>query len=240
MDVEIKTPERPKKIAILQSNYIPWKGYFDLIASVDELIIYDEMQYTRRDWRNRNYIKTPQGTQWLTVPVLVKGRFQQKICETEIDGTAWAATHWASLTTNYRRATYFSEISNWLEPIYSQNNFTHLSQLNIHIINEICMYLGIETVIKSSSEYTLANGKTERLISLCIQAGASEYVSGPAAKNYIDESTFSKNQIRLTWFDYADYPEYPQLWHSFNHGVTILDLLFNCGKNSASYMKYVL
>ena len=100
-----------KKIAILQSNYIPWKGYFDLIAYVDEFIIYDEMQFTKRDWRNRNKIKTPSGLQWISVPVLSKGKFQQKINKTKIDGNHWQKIHWNTLIKNYSRASFFEEIS---------------------------------------------------------------------------------------------------------------------------------
>ena len=227
-----------KKIAILQSNYIPWKGYFDMIAAVDEFILYDEMQYTRRDWRNRNQIKTPQGVQWLTIPVLVKGKYHQKICETEIDGSDWTVAHWKALAQNYRRAPYFTEIASWLEPLYLEQSFTHISQLNCRFIETICNYLAIKTIIKSSQDYTLLDGKTERLADLCLQAGGTEYISGPAAKDYIDESIFSDLGIMLTWFDYTGYPEYPQLWGEFTHGVTILDLLFNCGKDAPRYMRY--
>jgi len=228
-----------KRIAIVQSNYIPWKGYFDMIAAVDEFILYDDMQYTRRDWRNRNQLKTPQGIQWLTVPVLVKGKYHQKIRETEIDGSEWSAAHWKALVQNYRRATHFGEIADWLEPIYTEESFTHLSQLNKRFIEAICEYLGINTAITNSWDYTLIEGKTERLADLCRQADGTEYISGPAAKDYVDEKIFSDNGIKLTWFDYAGYPEYPQLWGEFAHGVTILDLLFNCGKESPSYMRYV-
>jgi hypothetical protein len=228
-----------KKVAILQSNYIPWKGYFDIIAAVDEFILYDDMQYTRRDWRNRNQIKTPQGVRWLTVPVQVKGRYHQKIRETEIDGTDWAAAHWKALLQNYRRAPHFLEIALWLEPLYLAHSYTHISQLNCRFIEAICNYLKIETVITNSWDYTLLDGKTERLANLCVQAGGSEYISGPAAKDYVDESSFSDLGIKLTWFEYAGYHEYPQLWGEFAHGVTILDLLFNCGKDSPRYMRYV-
>lgn len=109
-----------KRIAILQSNYIPWKGYFDMIAAVDEFILYDDMQYTRRDWRNRNQIKTPQGVQWLTVPVRVKGKYDQTIRETEIDGIDWAGTHWKIIAQNYRRAPRFEEVAAVFEPLYLQ------------------------------------------------------------------------------------------------------------------------
>lgn len=228
-----------KKVAILQSNYIPWKGYFDIIAAVDEFILYDDMQYTRRDWRNRNQIKTPQGIHWLTVPVLVKGKYHQKVKETEIDGTDWADKHWKALVQNYRRAPYFFEIASWLEPLYIEQNFTHISKLNRRFIEAICTYLEITTAITNSSDYTLLDGKSERLADLCLQARGTEYISGPAAKEYVNEKVFSDFGINLTWFDYVGYPPYSQLWGEFTHGVTILDLLFNCGKNSPRYMKCV-
>ncbi|MBB5020528.1 hypothetical protein HNQ59_003849 [Chitinivorax tropicus] len=228
-----------KKVAILQSNYIPWKGYFDMIAAVDEFILYDDMQYTRRDWRNRNQIKTPQGVQWLTVPVLVKGKYHQKICETEIDGSEWASVHWKSLVQNYRRSSHFKAIAVWLEPLYVAEGYSHISQLNRRFIEAICNYLGIHTHITNSWDYQQVEGKTERLANLCVQAGGTEYVSGPAAKDYVSEKVFSDLGIKLTWFDYAGYPAYPQLWGDFTHGVTILDLLFNCGKDSIRYMRYV-
>jgi len=228
-----------KKVAIVQSNYIPWKGYFDMIAAVDEFILYDDMQYTRRDWRNRNLVKTPQGVQWLTVPVKVKGKFHQKIRDTEIDGTDWALEHWETLTRNYRRARYFDEIATWLEPLYVVQPFTYLSHLNRRFIESVCDYLGITTVVSNSWDYNLFDGKTERLADLCEQARGKEYISGPAAKGYIEENVFADFDIKLLWFDYSGYAEYPQLWGEFIHEVSILDLLFNCGKDASAYMKYV-
>lgn len=228
-----------KKIAILQSNYIPWKGYFDMIAAVDEFILYDDMQYTRRDWRNRNQIKTPQGVQWLTVPVKVKGKYDQAICETEIDGTDWAKAHWKALAQNYRRASYFKEVAAIFEPIYLQRQYTHLSTLNRELIEAVCAYLCIATKISNSWDYQLIEGKTERLADLCVQAGGTEYISGPSAKGYIEEHFFAERGIRLSWFSYEGYSEYPQLWGEFTHGVTILDLLFNCGKDAPRYMRHV-
>lgn len=228
-----------KKVAIVQSNYIPWKGYFDMIASVDEFILYDDMQYTRRDWRNRNLIKTPHATQWLTVPVKVKGKYHQSIRETEIDGTEWAMSHWKSLTQNYRRASCFDEIAEIFEPFYIGRVYTHLSELNRVLIQAVCNYLGIPTKISHSWDYTLLDGKTERLAELTAQAGGTEYISGPAAKDYIEERCFLDRDIKLTWFDYSGYPEYPQQWGEFTHGVTILDLLFNCGKDAPRFMRHV-
>lgn len=228
-----------KRVAILQSNYIPWKGYFDVIAAVDEFILYDDMQYTRRDWRNRNKIKTPQGLQWLTVPVSVKGKYHQAIREVEIKVSDWAADHWKSIILNYRRAPYFDEIASIFEPLYMEKRYTHLSQLNRTMIEAVCAYLGIATKISNSSDYELVEGKTERLVALCEQAKASVYVSGPAARDYVVEELFAEKGIGLQWFDYSGYSEYSQLWGEFEHAVTVLDVLFNCGTDSMHYMRSI-
>jgi hypothetical protein len=231
-------PGSAKVVAIVQSCYIPWKGYFDLIASADEFILYDDMQYTRRDWRNRNLIKTAQGVSWLTIPVKVKGKYFQSIRNTELDGQDWQKNHWKALHQNYRRAPYFDQISAVLAPLYLDRQFTHLSELNRALIEAICPLLGISTRIKWSWDYSLVDGKTERLLDLCIQAGGTEYVSGPAARDYIDGRLFDEAGVKLRFFDYANYPTYPQLWGEFQHSVTILDLLFNCGPNASSFMKF--
>lgn len=228
-----------KKVAIVQSNYIPWKGYFDLIAAVDEFILFDDMQYTRRDWRNRNQIKTPQGLQWLTVPVKVKGKYHQKIRETEIDGDSWTEKHWKALEQNYRRAPCFEEIKDLMKSLYLENSSKYISELNRQFIEKICGYLGIGTKLSNSWDYIVEEGKSERLASLCKQAGGNEYISGLAAKGYIEEDAFTDKGIKLSWFDYSGYPEYPQLWGNFTHNATILDLLFNCGDKSSNYMKFV-
>ena len=166
--------DRTKRVAISQSNYLPWKGYFDLIASVDEFILYDDTQYTRRDWRNRNQIKTPQGLIWLTVPVKVKGKFHQSIRETELTDEPWARKHWDTLLNNYRRTPHFAEIVSLLEPHFLQQTHNRLSSLNRSLIETICGYLGIRTTISDSSGYRLIEGKTSRLVDLCLQAQGSE------------------------------------------------------------------
>jgi hypothetical protein len=226
-----------KRVAILQSNYIPWKGYFDLIAAVDEFIIFDDMQFTKRDWRNRNKIKGPNGLIWLTVPVKVSGRFYQSIRATEIAGDDWTIKHWKTISAVYGRTKFRGEVGSLIEELYSKK-YTTISELNRTFLEAICSYLGITTKISNSWDYDLCDGKTERLVSLCKQAGADEYVSGPSAKEYIDTKLFLEAGVQLTWFDYSGYPEYPQLWGDFVHGVSILDLLFNCGRDSSNYMLF--
>lgn len=226
-----------KKIAISQSNYIPWRGYFDMIASVDEFVLYDDMQFTKRDWRNRNTIKTPNGLHWMSVPVKVKGRYEQKIKDTLIDNQEWSEKHFKMFQLNYKRSTHFDEVITLLEPIYINEQFTHLSQLNYRLIQLICEYLGITTKLTFSMDYHLIEGKTERLADICIQAGANEYISGPAAKEYIDSHYFTENNIKLTWFNYSGYANYPQLWGEFVPNVSILDLLFNCGQQANQFLR---
>jgi hypothetical protein len=226
-----------KKVAILQSNYVPWKGYFDLIAAVDEFILYDDVQFTKNDWRNRNRIKTPQGIQWMSIPV--GDKIGRKICEVSLINSDWQVKHWKTLEANYRRSPFFEEISLWLKPLYLIEAYTNLSHLNRRFIEEICSYLGINTNISNSSDYEMIDGKTERLANLCEQVGGTEYISGPSAIEYIDANCFFERGINLTWFHYNGYSEYPQLWGEFSHAVTILDLLFNAGKQAPRYMRYV-
>jgi hypothetical protein len=227
-----------KIIAVVQSNFIPWRGYFDLIGAVDEFILFDEVQYTRRDWRNRNLIKTPKGKEWLTVPVEVKGKFEQKICDTKIANASWRADHLKALTYNYKKSPFFCEVMELLAPLYGQIEVTNLSALNKSLIVAICNYLAIKTLITQSSEFNLINGKSERLVELCLQAGATHYVSGPAARCYLNEELFSKHGIEVIWFNYGGYLEYPQQWGDFIPNLSILDLLFNCGKASPDFMRF--
>ncbi len=229
-----------KKVAILQSNYIPWKGYFDIIDSVDEFIFYDEMQYTKNDWRNRNKIKTQTGLQWITIPCATKGLISnsQRICDTKITDKRWTKKHCNTIKNVYAKAPYFKENKGWLEDIYkSLENEDYLCKVNYKFIYEICDYLGIKTKLSFSQDYGLIEGKTERLVDLVKKAGGTEYLSGPAAKDYIDEAHFKDAGIKLTWMDYSKYKEYPQLYPPFEHGVTILDLIFNTGKDAIKYIR---
>jgi hypothetical protein len=226
-----------KKVAILQSNYIPWKGYFDLINLVDEFILFDDMQYTKRDWRNRNKIKTPNGLIWLTIPVKTSGRYYQKIAETVIADPDWNHDHWKSIVYNYSKARYFDVHREFFEELFLGCEERFLSKINYRFLTAICGILGIDTKLSWSMDYHLIEGKTERLVALCRQAGASEYISGPAAKGYIEENLFEEEGIKLSWMDYSGYPEYTQLWGKFDHHVSIVDLIFNEGSSASDYMR---
>jgi len=228
-----------KRVAIVQSNYIPWKGYFDLIASVDTFVIYDEMQYTKRDWRNRNKIKTPKGLAWLSIPVEVKGKYFQKISEVKVSDLGWRQSHWGMIYQNYRKAPFFDDVQRWLKPLYFGMETIYLSEINKIFIRKVCNHLGIETQIVDSKDYELLGDRNARLAHICEQVNGTEYVSGPAAKEYMDQSEFEERGIEVSWANYENYSSYPQLWGDFEHSVTILDLLFNVGDNAAEHMKFV-
>lgn len=229
---------RGKRLAIVQSNYIPWKGYFDLIASVDEFVLYDDVQYTRRDWRNRNRIKTANGPQWLTIPVEVKGKYHQRIRDVAVSDAGWARTHWRTLQHHYARAAGFREMQPVVEGWYeAAGALRMLSDINEHFLRGVCAVLEIGTTIRRSADFTLAEGRSERLLDICGQAGATTYLSGPSARGYLDESAFDAAGVRVEWMDYGGYREYPQLHPPFEHGVTILDLLFNTGRGARGFLK---
>lgn len=225
-----------KKVAILQSNYIPWKGYFDLINMVDEFVIFDDAQYTKNDWRNRNKIKTSQGIQWLTIPIR-QVDLEQKIEDTKITNMKWNIKHWRSFLQNYSKSKYFDSYKDVFESLYLDSTEEYLSKINYNFIVSICKILEIETKIRWSSEFNLIEGQTERLLNICQQSGATTYLSGPAAKDYFDLSLAEQMGIKVEWMDYSDYPEYNQLHPPFEHGVSILDLIFNEGPNAKKFMK---
>jgi len=223
-----------KKIAILQSNYIPWKGYFDLINMVDEFILFDTVQYTKSDWRNRNKIKTSQGLNWITIPVFHS--ISQTIKDIKTTNNQWRKKHWKTITQSYSKSEYFKEYKDIFEDLYLNNNDEYLSQINYKFILTICKILGITTSIRWSNEFKLINGQSEQLLNICKDCNANTYISGPAASIYLDVELFKKKRIDVKWIDYLDYPQYSQQHPPFEHGVSVLDLIFNEGKNAFKFM----
>lgn len=223
------------RVSVLQSNYIPWKGYFDIIHDVDTFIFYDDVQYTKNDWRNRNIIIGPGGAFWLTIPI-PKSSVNFKINQSTMIDPGWQKKHLGAFNACYSRSKYFDEQEGLIDGIYSKTTWSNLSSLNEYCITRISKKLGIHVEFLQSSAFTLTGTKLDRLMDLLQQVGADEYVSGPAGRGYIDESRFESAGIKLIYKEYA-YPEYHQLWNgAFNHKVSILDLLFNEGKNSPYYI----
>lgn len=215
------------RVGVIQSSFIPWRGYFDFIASVDVFIFLDDVQYSKNSWRNRNKIKTPNGLQWLTVPVRQE-RLGQLIDETLVDNSRdWANKHFGSWKANYSKAPYFSEVLDMLAGCGGEQEET-ISQLNVELIRRICEYLNISTPMLLSSELSLIGSKTDRLIGLLQKLNATAYLSGPSADVYLDKDAFRRHGISLEYKSY-DYLPYPQLWGGFEGAVTILDLIANCG-----------
>jgi hypothetical protein len=226
-----------KRVGMIQSSYIPWKGFFDLIDRCDEFLLLDEVQYTRRDWRNRNRIKTATGTRWLTIPVVVKGRYHQRIDEVEIDGGGWADKHLRTIAQEYAGAAHAEEGLGWIRDLYARaGELSMLTEVNELFLTEICARLGIETTLRRSTEYRSSGESTERLATLCEAAGATEYLSGPAARDYLDEGRFERAGIAVSYMDYGGYPEYPQPHPPFEHAVTILDPILALGDEAADYV----
>ena len=220
---------------MLQSNYIPWKGYFDIIHDVDLFIFYDEVQYTKNDWRNRNKIYTKDGLHWITVPVL--GSITESIDQARIVPDRWQEKHFNTLVTVYSKAPYFEKYRGFLEYVYLETHWEMLYQLNRYLIMEIARnFLGIQTVFASSRDYSSEGTGHQKLLNLLKAAGAEYYVSGPAAKDYIIAEDYEKAGIALHWKDYSKYKPYPQLHEPFESKVSVLDLLFNTGDDAPGYI----
>lgn len=227
----------PHSVAIVQSCYIPWKGFFDLIAKVDEFIIYDDVQFVKRHWHNRNMIKPKNGPLWLSIPVSTKGRYLQNIDETVVS-EPWAEKHWRSISHSYANAPYFREYESRFQSLYERaGGVTRLSEINALFLKDIAALLDIPTRFSWSTDYKSEGRKTDRLLELCQVVGAGHYLSGPAAKIYFEGEKFDAAGVAYEWMDYSGYPEYPQFGEPFTHGVSILDLLFHTGPDARRYMK---
>jgi hypothetical protein len=225
------------KVGIIQSNYIPWRGYFDFIDDVDLFIYLDDVQYTRRDWRNRNKIKTAQGLLWLTVPVNFSRDNQQvNIEDIKIDYSQdWVSDHIKTIQHAYAKAKYFKQYADELF-VLLRHRYQTISELNININKWIMEKLEIKTQIRLSRHYRVSGTKADRILSLLTSAGATTYLSGPNAINYIRIEDFKENNIGLEYKMYQ-YTEYLQLHSKYEPNVSVVDLLFNCGPEARKYLK---
>lgn len=221
------------RVAIHQPNYIPWIGYFYKMILCDIFIILDDVQYPKNSFVNRNKIKTPTGPQWLTVPV--KPSLGTLINAVDITTPGWNEKHIKTLTSFYTKARYFE---NYADKIFTilQKNFISLSELNIALIRQVVEWLEIKCQFILASQLNSKQASDNKLIELIQQVNGHTYISGAGGKHYQDENKFKHNNIHLKYYNFMP-PQYPQLWGEFAPGLSILDLLFNCGPESINYLK---
>ncbi len=231
-----------KTVVITQSNYLPWRGGFDLFRRADEVILLDSVQYTRRDWRNRNVIKTANGPTWLTIPVEVKGRYSQAVDETRIVISDWAKNHRRTIEHAYRRAACFDGEAPFIFDLLDRvAGEAMLSAVNAMTLRALCERLGIATPIRHcvdvlDRERLQSMDPTSRLVALCAATGATRYISGPTARAYLNEKSFEAAGIEVGWMSYEGYAAYPQIGDAFEPRVSIIDLLLNTGPKAAEFI----
>ncbi|MBR8537482.1 WbqC family protein [Carboxylicivirga sediminis] len=224
-----------KKVALLQSNYIPWKGYFSIIANVDLFVFHDDLQYTKQDWRNRNKIKTDKGLEWLTIPCGSNEHIN--ICDVQLNDKGWQKKHWNKIYQHYRKAKYFKDYQVFFEEIYLGTQWDKLSDMNQLLIKRISTeLLGLNAQFDDTRKYNLKATKSDRVIELLRKVEATDYYSGSAAKSYLDVVKCQQHNINVHWMDYSNYKVYPQLYNGFEHAVSIIDLVFNVGPDARKYL----
>lgn len=223
------------RVIITQPNYIPWKGYFSPMRKIDYLVMYDDVQYTKRDWRNRNYLIGNNGPELLTIPVITKGKFSQKINETKISDHNWNKKHWKFIYLNYKKSKYFYKYSDIFEDLFMSIDTELLSEINITFIKKIVELLNINIKILKSSDFNVSGDRNEKLLKICKLLNTKTYISGPSAKSYIDEGLFKKNDLLIEYNSYHNFKVYNQMWNGFDHNVSIVDMLFNLGEKTIDY-----
>jgi len=227
----------PRTVAIMQPTYLPWIGYFDLIDQVDCFVFLDSVQFERRSWQQRNRVKAPDRTLWLSVPVLSKGKREQRIADVEIDlNTNFHQNHLKTIDHIYGKAPYYQQYIGDLSALLCQSH-RQLSDLNIDLIGLLCGSLGIKTDIARSSSLDVGGNKTALLVDICKTLGASRYISVEGSRGYIEENDlFASNAIQLDYQAFL-HPEYRQLYGDFVPYLSVLDLLFNEGPDSLSIVR---
>jgi hypothetical protein len=222
-------------LAVLQPGYLPWLGYFDQMRRSDVFVLYDDVQYDKHGWRNRNRIKTPSGPLWLTVPARHSGLDRPSINEIEIDGhTPWARKHVASLRQYYSRAPFMAQYMPELEAVLGRP-WRRLVDLNEAVMALLAGWLGITTPVVRSSLLGIGGDKSARLLGICRHVGATRYLSGDAAREYLDESAFRAAGIAVEWQQYS-HPVYAQQHGPFISHLSVIDLILNCGPQSAAVL----
>jgi len=218
-------------ISVHQPQYLPWLGYFHKMYEADAFVFLDNVQYKKREYQNRNRIRTKTGEIWLTVPVLKDIDPYPNILSVRIDNSQkWQKKHWRAIYINYSPTPFFKKYSGFFEDIYKKEWKT-LAELNIYIIRYIARSLGIDRPIYLESQLNIEVKNTRRIIGICKALKADTYLSGVGGKNYLDEKQFDLERIKLIYQDF-NHPRYPQRYKPFIPFMSIIDLMFNCGEDS--------
>jgi hypothetical protein len=227
------------RLAVLQSNYIPWKGYFDLMAMADLFIVYDSVQYTKNDWRNRNLLPTATGQTWLTIPVATAGRSDQRIHEAVIGDRRWARKHWQTVSQLLAGRASFPEYRDLWQTWWKEaESFELLHDVNVYFLRNLAGQLNISTPIVDDRQYQLVDDTpTGKLVQLCLAAGADRYVTGPAGLNYLALDRFAVAGIAVDVIEYDGYPTYQQTTGEFRHGVSVIDVLSSVGSSARGHLR---
>lgn len=228
---------RRRTLAVLQPGYLPWLGFFDLLDRADVFVIYDDVDFDKNGWRNRNRIKTSQGVAWLSVPVLTSGRSGQLVNETIIDrNQLWQRKHIRSIREAYARAPFFRDRIEPLEELLSRP-WERLVDLDLALIGLMASWLGLGgKQMVASSGLGIPRGRNERLLAMCERFGTEVYLSGNLAKSYLDVEAFGREGVAVEWQDYA-HPVYGQLHGPFEPHLSTLDLIFNEGPASLDVIR---
>ncbi len=226
------------RLAVLQSNYVPWKGYFDLMAMSDLFIVYDSVQYTKNDWRNRNLIPTRSGAVWLTIPVATAGMAEQAINEAVINDRRWARKHWTTISQTYAKGPHFSRVRDqWAQCFEEAGSLEKIHDVNVQFLTMLAGQLSIDTPILDDREFEIRpDTPTGKLLQLCQQVGADRYVTGAAGLNYLEVERFHTEGIAIDVIEYDHYPIYSQVSDQFRHDVSVLDLLASVGTEAAGHL----
>jgi hypothetical protein len=235
---ELVSALHTKTVGILQPGYLPWLGFFEQICRCDVFVLYDDVQFERGSWRNRNRIKTPSGPHWLTVPVLRKGEGFCLIKDVVINSSVpWQKKHIKAIAQHYSKAPFFGHYAEGLFDILNRP-WRFLIDLDVELIYWLVTELSIETPIVLSSDLGIPGDNVQRLIGIIHSLGGNHFYEGSAGKNYIDVRLFEKEGIFVTFQEYG-HPRYPQLYGDFMSHLSIIDLLFNCGPESLHILKRV-
>lgn len=218
-----------RRICIIQSAYVPWRGFFDLIDRCDEYVILDGAQFVKGHWQNRNRVRGPAGPIWLSIPVVTADRLGQAIADVTVSDPGWAEIHWRKLSTWYGAAPFFVETAPQVRALYeAAGRCAHLTEINEILLRGIADLLGIRTRFVRDSLYDPQGMRTDRVVDICIKAGATHYLTGPSARAYLDETPFTEAGIAVEWMAYPAYPAYPQAG-DYDGALSILDMLFQVG-----------